>query len=330
VSYALHRTVGLWAIDYGRNADLIMAEAMADEGFRTISLWTDSLPYCPGHYEEPWLWVTDEPGCRWERFLKSTRAKQIFIRFHAWQVVEGEGCRIHERAPHWFILNRLYEIAWNRNITIVFAPWEQDWYALGCAPCNADEGCCPEGGECSIEEKRRQYMERQDQLITFENRRQRDFEQARAAMIQRYPNASLNVLRAMVGNRHPWNRDKEPWAADLPTIADRVGEMRYPPDLFGVSYWEWGLDPAVVLDWYQETTNFPRHRIFIAEFGGRNTREEQAERFREYIPVFWNWGIRTALAWIYHEPTNSQWLLTDESLETIRYLNLEAITWPTN
>lgn len=324
LSYLLHREAGLWAIDYGRKRDLGMTEIIADDGFRSVSLWTDTVPYCPGHHENSWTWVTDEPGCEWETFLKHTRARQIFIRFHAWRIEDGGGCRITEEAPHWFILNRLYEVAWNRPLKIIFTPWEQDWYATGCHPCEETPWCCPDGGTCSPEEKRRQYMERQQRLLDFEDERQRTFNLARAGALKRYPNASLEVYRAMTLSRHPW--DIEPWTEGLPSLAERIGEMDHPPDFIGVSYWTWGMDPAVILDWYQQVTGYPRHRIFIAEIGGRMP-SEQSVRLEAYVRAFWDWGIRAVNVWIYYQPGGGEWEVSDETLDLLYDLNLEAIGW---
>lgn len=327
VSYALHRTIGLWAIDY-EQSNLEMTDEIANLGFYSVNLWTDDVPYCPGEHIEPWIWETNEPGCEAEEFWKHTRAKQIFVRYHAWEVTDDGGCRIMERAPLGFIVHRLYELIWYRNITVVFAPWEQDWYALGCFPCNDMLDCCPDGGECTLEEKRRQYMDRQDWLVNWEEKRQRDVETARRTMLQRYPNASLNVLHAMTINRYkPSPKPGEEWASDLPTLAERIGEMDNKPDLVLASYHIFGEDPVPVLDWVQSVTGYPRHRIAIAEFGGRHA-DEQVQRYSDYIPVFWDWGIRTIMIWIYKEGEyGSRWEVTPEGLSVLQDLNLQAITW---
>lgn len=340
VDYTLKRQVGVTAIDYGPD-DLGMTEILADEGFRTVQLWTDTVPYCPGHHEEPFPsseWVVDEPGCAFEQFIRRTRAKQIFIRLHAWADTEGNdqpgACRINTLEPAGHIVYRLYEMFWWKDITIVVTPWEQGWYSLGCWDCPDQEECCPESGNgphCSLEQKRHEYMIRQDRLIAQYERLMIHVKQARSLMLQRYPGSKLNVTFAMTINKSggyniPGMPPRYEWTEGLPTLAERIGLMEHEPDYVAVSYYVYGIDPAIVLDHIKEVTRFPKHRIFIAEFGG-NTPESQIARISDYVPAFWDWGIRTVLLWIYYQPDDTPWMLSDEALDEARRLNIEAITW---
>ena len=353
VDYTLKRQVGLWSIDYGPQ-DLEMTNILRREDSTVVNLWTDTVPYCPGHHEPPFpstTWVTDEPGCAAERFWKQTPAKQIHIRFHAWTETDGEQCRTNTHEPIGFLVYRLYEMIWYRDITIVITPWEQGWYALGCYACDEDEHCCPESGngpDCSWEQKRLDYITRQDRLIAQFERRQIQVEQARKLMMQRYPNAKLNVLTAMTVNKSGGYRVPAGakilttdglktardiwWIEDLPTLAERIKLMEHPPDYLGVSYYIYGIAPEVMLQSISEESGFPIHRMFIAEFGGKDP-EEQIARLSEYVPAFWDSGIRTIMAWIYYMPVDcygcapEKWILTEEALDLIRELNIEAITW---
>jgi len=339
VDYMLHRQVGVTAIDYGPN-DLEMTEILADEGFRTVQLWTDTVPYCPGHHEPPFPsteWVVDEPGCEFEQFIRRTRAKQIFVRLHAWADTEGNdqpnACRINTLEPAGHIVYRLYEMFWWKDITIVVTPWEQGWYSLGCWDCPEREECCPETyrNDCTWGLKRQEYMVRQDRLVAQYERLMVHVKQARALMIQRYPKAKLNVTFAMTVNKSggynvPGQPPRYEWTEGLPTLAERIGWMDNPPDYVAVSYYVYGVDPTIVLDHIKEATRFPKHRIFIAEFGG-NTPESQVQRIADYVPAFWDWGIRTVLLWVYYQPEDTPWMLTDEALDEARRLNIEAISW---
>ena len=350
VNYTLKRNVGAFSIDYGPH-DLEMTEVMRRDDLTTVNLWTDSVPYCAGHHAEPWLWVTDDPGCAAEQFWRQTPAKQIFIRFHAWTETDGEACRINTHEPIGFLVYRLYEMIWYRDITIIITPWEQGWYALGCYACDEDESCCPESGNganCSWGQKQQDYLVRQDRLIAQFERRQIHVEQARKLMLQRYPGAKLNVLTAMVVNKSGGYRVPEGakeltteglktvrdiwWIEDLPTLADRIRLMDHPPDLLGISYYLYGIPPEVAIDSIAAESGYPPSRMFIAEFGGRDP-AEQVERFNEYVPAFWRAGIRTILGWIYYMPVGcygcapEKWILAEETLDAIRALNIQAITW---
>ena len=343
VDYTLQRGVGAFAIDYGSD-DYGVVENMVDDGLRIVNIWTNTVPYCPGHSIEPFPsveWVVDEPWCEWEQFLRKTRAKQIHVRLHAWADTEGneqpDACRINTLEPAGFIVYRLYEMLWWKDLTIVVTPWEQGWYSLGCWNCPGLENCCPESGlseECSWEQKKYEYLVRQDRLIAQYENLMIDVTQARKLMLQRYPNAKLNVLFAMTVNKSGgYNVPGEPprwwWTEGLPTLAERIGQMKHKPDLVGVSYYVYGVDPAIVLDHIKDLTKFPPKRIFIAEFGGKGS-DDQVRRLNDYVPAFWDWGVRTVIAWAWYFPegaTYDKWLLSDEAIDAINQLNFEAITW---
>ena len=54
-----------------------------------------------------------------------------------------------------------------------------------------------------------------------------------------------------------------------------------------------------MLDWLRETTGYPAYRIFLNEFG--ETTNRQVNRFADYIPLFWEYGIRTVNIWLWKE-----------------------------
>ena len=188
---------------------------------------------------------------------------------------------------------------------------EQDWYPEGCP-----------GSEPNLDQEAR--LQR---LIEYESRVQWQFQSARENMMKRYPGAKLNVLRAMVVNQFPGYNVEE----GHPTVSEAIGRMvddpnLYEPDLVGVSYWKRGLDPIPALDWVQASTKYPRSRIFIAEFGAREG--EQPDRYLEYIPLFWDWGIRTVLIWVHEEHWDGGgYGVTPAGLEALQALNDEAPRW---
>ena len=313
VDYRLHKTIGLTALNY-KDDDFPgwyeTARTISQLDFTSAQLWMDEPPYCAGHWVEPYpshQWVTDDPGCEAEWLIKYSGIKQIFIKpsVRSWLVNDG-GCYILDTTPQSFILNRLYEMAWERDITVVFTRWEQDWFPEG----------CPYGVQHDNMDERLEW------LIQYESERQRQFEQARANMIRRYPYARLNVLRAVVVNQFPGYNISE----DHPTVSEAIGRMvedptLYEPDLVGISYWKRKLDPIPALDWVKNTTHYPKNRMFIAEFGA--TTDEQPERYEDYIPVFWDWGIKTILIWLYEDNSEGKYTVTPAGLDALRRLNNE-------
>ena len=140
--------------------------------------------------------------------------------------------------------------------------------------------------------------------------------------MQRYPHARLNVLRAMVVSQFPGYNLPE----GDPTVSEAIGRMvedpdLYEPDLVGVSYWRRGLNPIPALDWVKSTTYYPKNRIFIAEFGAKTG--EQPGRYIDYIPAFWEWGIKTILIWVYEDNWDGKYTVTPAGLDALRRLNNE-------
>ena len=112
---------------------------------------------------------------------------------------------------------------------------------------------------------------------------------ARRLAFIRYPSSNLTVLHAIVLNRFPGYNV----SPGDPLVGGAVGEMVQrdgvlEPDLIGISYWKRGLDPIPALEWVKETTGYPKHRMFIAEFGARA--DEQPQRYEDYIPLFLGLG----------------------------------------
>jgi len=341
VNYLLDRTIGVRAVDYeawyfdgGWTDNYGVTQEIRADGFNTIGLWMKQPPYNPGHWDGT-AWIEDEyQGAREDMawFWQHVNAHQVFVRFHAWQITDGGGCRILENAPLFHIIRRLYEYAWWRDLVVVFVPWEQDWYLTGCHPCEGQESCCPDGGECSWEEKRRQYLDRLEWLVAFESERQRTVELVREEMRRKYPTANLRILHAMTVNRFKGHNEVE-WAADLPTLAERIGQMvespdEHEPDLVGISYWLEGVDPVPVLDWLASVTHYPKYRFFVDEIGAREHR--QVQRFEDYIPAFWDWGIRTVMVWVYRQnwvypPDENYGLYREDGAPTDGLVRLQSL-----
>lgn len=320
VDYILPKETGVHALNYKDSSFeswTDYAESIHVDGFTTQQLWVDVPPYCPGHWEPPFpshVWIQDEYGCDFEWIMQHGPIKYLFLRVGvtSWMVNEGQGCYIMDTAPLGFIVNRLYDMAWYRDITVVLVPWEQDWYPRGCPGSTTYSN----------------YIERLDWLIGFESERQRQVEQTRRAKMKQYPGARLQVLHAMVVNKFPgYNIPAD--ELDLPTVSDAIGQMvedpaLFEPDLVGISYWKRGLDPVPALDYVKNATHYPKNRLFIAEFGAK--RSEQPQRYLEYIPVFWEWGIRSVLVWVYKDywGQGGNYTITPEGLDALRKLNNEA------
>ena len=326
-----------WLTSLGSNLD--MAREVHSYGFGTFKVWLKNHPldglgkaFCYDLYDEfergyrdtpdwwcetdPTEWVCD-PVCRYTteprfedmiRFWRSAPVDQIFVRFERWMLEEtkpnGGLCDMMSEAPYYEVARELYrQIGW-RNITVVFTDWEQDWQVVG---CGTQDGGFPDTSwmypkfECSDEEteaecRARVVDRRLKYVLSVVEERQEDIERARKeAWIERGYAPNLRVLHAVILNRNPWNtREHE---EGLPTLAEHIKDLKRSPDLLGVSYWMRDIDPALVLDWYREVTGYPKYRFYIDEFGAKQSR--QVERYRDYIPAFWDWGIRTINVWLW-------------------------------
>jgi len=313
VNYVLDKTIGLTVLNY-KNPQFPgwfnIGREISELGFGSAQFWITEPPYCMGHWELPYpsnMFITDDPGCEMENIFTHGGLNQIFLKpsSPSWTIVEA-GCPILDTTPQAFMVYRLYEMAWWRDITVVFTRWEQDWFPEGCPHGTQHE-------DPATQEARLEW------LIQYESRQQQQFETARKAMMQRYPHAKLTVLRSMTVNHFPgYNVDE-----DHPTVAEAIGRMvedpdLYEPDLIGISYWKRRMDPIPALDWVESVTRYPRTRMFMVEFGART--KEQPMRYEEYIPLFWEWGIRTVLIWVYQDTWTDKYGVTPSSIETL--LNL--------
>lgn len=304
VDYGLHRTLGLTVLNYRDPFFPGWPEAVreiAADGFTTSQLWVRYTElYCMGHWVEPYPsheWMTYDPNCEAAQMLRYGGSTQLFIKLDpnmSRQLVS-------------FLMERWYELAWWRDLTIVFSRWEQD-NALAQDEITYDE-----------------YMRRWAKLKAEEEEIQGWVTEKRRTLKHRYPHSKLEVLNAMVVNRFPGVNVK-PWAEDWPTVTDMIAEMDHKPDLIGVSYWKRGVDPTIALDWIVDTTRYPRYRLFVAELGARNS--EQPDRYYEYVRTFWDWGIDTVLIWAWRSPWDGHlYTPTAEGLEALQQLNEEAISW---
>ena len=288
VNYVLDKTIGLTALNY-MNPDFPgwpeTTEAISQLGFTSAQLWLD----------------IDTWDVSAERAIFHSGMEQVFIKSGKadYQMLDGS-CYIMDTAPQAEILRRLYEAGWWEPITVVLTRWEQDWYPEG----------CPSDDPYYLSD----MVDRLEWLIAYESEQQRVFEETRAELLLEYPHARLTVLRSMTVNHFPgYNVD-----TDHPTVGEAIGQMEYPPDLIGISYWKRRMDPIPALDWLKEVTGFPATRMFLVEFGGRA--DEQPTRFEQYIPQLWDWGIRTILVWTYQDTWHNKYTVTESGLEALREL----------
>lgn len=128
-------------------------------------------------------------------------------------------------------------------------------------------------------------------------RRQRAVREAREA----FPNALLRVEYGAIGNFYPSRSSRSG-----PTMFEMIGEMDEKPDRVGLSFWHLSRvddEPAVLiqtLDWVEEVTGLPRHRIFIDEFGS-NDPDVQFDRIYNLGRAAFEWGVPLASVWLWKQ-----------------------------
>jgi len=330
-----------------RFSNLDLAYDVRSHGFRVLKVWIDNhpldgdtQPLCYDIWGEhspqegPWWCEYDmleydqshhpyhhrvgESNPQFEdmiRFWQAAPVDVVFVRFHRWGYSEGKCMALTTNTPWYALTTRLYEIAWWRDLTIVFAPWEQDWWPWGCDDGDGDptnwrppfqyvsqrwlQDCLAEHTEeeCGFKVVERRYK----YVVEKMEQRQREVERARREAFERLGHMpKLRVMTAVVVNRYPHNQREYERASGIPTMAERVAGMKNKPDLIGLSYWLKGHDPAETLDWLQGVTQYPRYRIYIDEVGGIEGRD-QAQRLADYIPAFWEWGVKVVNVWMWRQ-----------------------------
>ena len=297
-SYMLPKTIGVIQLAYEpepvqppRTAHMTSYELLdevAPYGFGALKLWMDAIPF-EGMGE--WCWQTDwgQEICEdydtfldMERFWKSIPdGMVIFLRPEspAWTWYQENPCIDGDAnspqmalADYYAISMRLYELIGDHNVQVIFTDWEQDWIS-----CHSD-------GEA------------QDFLVRIIEQRQEDVERARRDQwlsIGHRP--KLEIYHAVVVNKYPNNAPDWPY----PYLVDIIPTLKHRPDFIGLSYWLKGVDPVETLDWIRDTTGYPPYRIYIDELGANES--SQVQRFNDYIPAFWGWGVRTVNIWLWRQ-----------------------------
>jgi hypothetical protein len=298
-TYLLPKTIGVTQLAFepepvGRRATSHMtAYELLDEvaplGFGALKIWLDAVPFdgmgewCFSTYygAEHCADFTTE-GLELERFWRSVPdGMAIFLRpqsiawtwFHENPCIDGDGAGPQMAlADYYAISKRLFELIGDHNIQVILTDWEQDWIS-----CHEESGGQP-------------FLRR---II---EQRQRDVERARReAYLERGYRPKLEIYHAVIVNKFPVNAPDWPY----PYLAEVIPTLEHRPDFIGLSYWSKGSDPRVTLDWIRDVTGYPPHRIYIDEFGADEDR--QAERFAEYIPAFWEWGVRVVNIWMWRQ-----------------------------
>ena len=254
-----------------------LLDEIMPQGFGGIKIWMDAIPF-EGMGE--WCWQTyygfehcadySLPGVEMERFwLSIPEGSVIVLRPQAMNWTWWDDGPAMALADYYAISKKLYELIGERDVTIILTDWEQDWII--------DRGY-------------------QDFLMRILEQRQEDVERARKeAFLERGYRPNLRIMHAAIVNKTPINAPDWPH----PYLADLIPGLKRSPDLVGISYWMQGSDPVEVLEWVREATGYPKHRMYIDEFGGKEDR--QAQRFSEYIPVFWEYGIDLVCIWMYKQ-----------------------------
>jgi len=294
VSYMLPKTIGViqlaheqptgWPQNPSYMTNYQLAEEVASYGFGALKVWMESNPF---EGMGPWCWKTywgvelcgdynDTTSEMYEFWAKSP-IDTIFVRpqFYGWthwgmnECIGTVGPQM-ALADYYGIAKRLYSEFGYRNMTVILTDWEQDWII-----CDGYK----------------------DFLVQIINQRQSDVERARKeAFLELGYRPNLRVMHAVVVNRYPDNTTDP----ELPRLAEIIPTLEHKPDLIGLSYWRKGYDPIETLDWLQETTGYPRYRIYIDELGTGNV-DLQAQRYRDYVTAFWDWGVRVVNIWLWKQ-----------------------------
>jgi len=337
VTYRLPKTVGVSYLHgryhvAGPDRTLTahdVAYEVATNGIRALYLWIDvhpldglGQPFC---YD---LWDTGEENwwceydtVKWEsceyttepsfedmiHFWQSVPLEVIFVRFRHWHVTDSGGCEWITNPPVYEVAKELYRIAHWRDTVIIIGDWENDNQLFGCGtnPSGALpdmnnwynwDGC--QDGETEHECRSRAVDMRAEHLLAVTEQRQKDIERARKeAYLEHGGSPNLRILHAVILSRFPGNtRDHE---QGIPRFAERLHQLERSPDLLGISYYVSENNASVeeTLDWVKETTGYPKQRMFIAEVGA--TEDRQQEVLTSRISAFRDWGIKLVFAWVW-------------------------------
>jgi hypothetical protein len=351
--YSLPKTVGVTqiahefvnppVIQHFTNLDL--AYELRDHGIKSMKVWIDNHPFdgdtqafCYDFNGNDWCeydmlgwdcggYYLGESHPRFEnmiRFWQEAPVEIIFARFQRYGYREGR-CMAKTFPPYYAITKRLYEIAGDRDMTVVFADWEEDWWPWG---CHTDEEydypfqywwgqdeldrCLAERTrtECGVEVVEQRYA----YLMQEIERRQSEVAQARReAYINLGHRPNLRVMTSAIVNKYPLNHNPPAGAESVRLLAERITDLPITsrPDLLLLSYWLKGYDPGLTINWLTEVTGYPPQRIVIDELGGIEG-VDQASRIADYVPAFWGLGVRTVNVWLWrqtwHDPGKNRGL----------------------
>jgi len=302
MNYQLPRTIAPFIVEYDTyQTTLELFDDLAYHGFSAATIWHRGIPfdgmgefYWTTEYGEQLGPMGSDVQVNEDMYNVWTHPsiKTIMYRQNspAWTIYSSDCASPYNELPvltsppYYDIALRLYEEFWWLDKTIVLVDWEQD-HLLRQTTGNS---CWVHG---TLEERARWLK----QLIEW---RQLDVERARReAFYLLGHRPKLRVMTSAVINRWPGWHDEE---GDFPYLAEIIAEMDHGPDILLVSYWQRGKDPRIMLDWLRETTGYPVTRIGIAELGEKL--ELQAERYRNYVPLLWDYGINFISAWTWKEP----------------------------
>ena len=298
-SYMLPKTIGVIQIAYepepvrrpvsAHMTSYELLDEVAPEGFGSLKIWMDAIPF-EGMGE--WCWETywgkelcgnyNHEALEMERFWTSIPdGMVVFLRPEspAWTWYQENPCIDGDGdgpalalADYYSIATRLFETIGDHNIQVVLTDWEQDW-----------QSCQEENG--GLEFTLRLVEQRQDGV-----------ERARKeAYIRAGHRPKLQVFHAIIVNKYPNNAPDWAW----PYLTEMIPTLEHRPDFIGLSYWLKGSDPIETLQWISDTTGYPPHRIYIDELGSNES--SQAQRFSDYIPAIWEWGVRTINIWLWRQ-----------------------------
>jgi hypothetical protein len=205
------------------------------------------------------------------RFWREVPQEVIFYRpqWFAWTGIEDtDTMRLtHVQGDFYAIARRLYQEIGYRRLTVILTDWEQDHL----------------------------YDEYPEYTLDRIEQRQADVMRARReAFLELGHRPELRVMHAVIVNSYPANG-----GTDGGTLAERIPDLTYRPDLIGLSYWSKGSDPVETLEWLRDVTGYGPGRIYIDELGAIES--QQADRFASYIPDFWEWGAPVVNVWLWKQ-----------------------------
>lgn len=307
-SYWLPRGVGVVAQGYlnTMQSHKILND-IASHDIRIANLWVRSRPFTKFKDDMDLVWTHPDFDV-------------LVIRFESWGSLEdhcdGGRSMIWENEPTAWIVNTLYDLYGDQDKIIVIQNWEADWQLHG-ASCREREECvsygwwadgcmeacakwmqddpdasvgCQLWGAC--EEECRVFccddlkISRGQYLLGILNNRQKVVREAREAN----PRARLKVYHSISINFYT-----DEW---LTVTGDIIPLMDEPPDLIGVSHWKRTVPMTDALDYVEQHTGLPRHRIYVAELGEREKQEgDQYARIYAEGQAAFIWGSPIVLVW---------------------------------